>query len=311
MSQEIQKEFGDYLRRLRKERNLSINELAEKSGISNAQISRLENGERGIPKPETIQKIAEALEVPYEEMMVVAGYISADVYLELLKTNKINIPEELKPIVEERKLIEKKTKEAQEEGVALLDAVVKIRKLSLTRLDELDKLVSSTNDLEQVAKAVHEKKTLQNILRRLDMSYIFSDNFNSNLSEKMVRLPIIGSIRAGEPIERLEYNEGYTLVDPDVLRGREGFALRVKGDSMSGDRIMDGDIVIVVKQPEVQPHEIAVVAVNGEEATLKRVKIQGDMCMLVPSNPEYEPMLYPAKDVHIIGKVVEVKFWPK
>lgn len=127
----------------------------------------------------------------------------------------------------------------------------------------------------------------------------------------MLRIPVLGSICAGEPVDFSEYNEGFTLVDPNLLRGKEGFSLRVKGDSMSGDRIMEGDIVIVAKQEEVQPHEIAVVAINGEEATLKRVKQQENMVILVSSNPNYEPMLYPAKDIYILGKVVEVKFWPK
>jgi len=129
--------------------------------------------------------------------------------------------------------------------------------------------------------------------------------YNKNL---MTKIPLLGSIRAGQPIDRIEYNEGYTLVDPERIRGREAFALRVQGDSMSGDRIQEGDVVIVVKQEEVQPHEIAVVAIDGDYATLKRVKPAGDMCMLIPSNPTMSPELVPCKDVKIIGKVVEVKF---
>lgn len=130
-------------------------------------------------------------------------------------------------------------------------------------------------------------------------------------SSEMLRLPVLGSVRAGQPLDRIELNEGYTLVDPDLMRGHEGFALRVKGDSMIGDRIQEGDIVIVVKTTEVQPNEIAVVAVDDDEATLKRVKQQGDMCMLIPSNPSMTPDLYPCDKIKIIGKVVEVKFWPK
>lgn len=127
----------------------------------------------------------------------------------------------------------------------------------------------------------------------------------------MLRIPVLGAVQAGTPIEMIVDNEGYTLVDPCLLRGSEGFALRVKGDSMVGDRIYDGDIVVVAKQNEVQPHEIAVVAVDGEYATLKRVKHHGETCLLLPSNPSMEPLIVPAKDVHILGKVVEVKFQPK
>lgn len=135
--------------------------------------------------------------------------------------------------------------------------------------------------------------------------------FEPYIADSMIRVPILGCVQAGRPIEMIENIDGYTLVDPNVLRGKEGFALRVKGDSMIGDRIQDGDVVIVAQQEEVHPHEIAVVAINGDHATLKRVKRHGSMCMLIPSNPTMEPQLIPAKDVHIIGKVVEVKFWPK
>ncbi|PZN00860.1 MAG: LexA family transcriptional regulator [Bacillota bacterium] len=125
--------------------------------------------------------------------------------------------------------------------------------------------------------------------------------------DRLVRLPVLGKIAAGEPIDRIENIEGYELVEPELLRGRKGFILRVQGNSMTGDRIYDGDRVVVVVQETVQPHDIAVVAVNGEYATLKRVKFQGDMCILTSSNPEFEPIIVPAKDVHIIGKVVEVR----
>ncbi|MDF2964244.1 MAG: transcriptional regulator, family protein [Paenibacillus sp.] len=68
-------EFGIYLKKARESKGISVNQLALESGISNAQISRIENGLRGIPKPETIRKLAEALKLPYEEMMEKAGHM--------------------------------------------------------------------------------------------------------------------------------------------------------------------------------------------------------------------------------------------
>ncbi|MBR0612370.1 helix-turn-helix domain-containing protein [Bacillus safensis] len=67
--------FGAYLRALREEKKLSVNQLAMYSEVSAAGISRIENGKRGIPKPLTIKKLAGALKVPYEDMMQAAGYI--------------------------------------------------------------------------------------------------------------------------------------------------------------------------------------------------------------------------------------------
>ncbi|MCY8520975.1 helix-turn-helix domain-containing protein [Bacillus atrophaeus] len=68
-------EFGEQLRTLREERKLTVNQLAIYSGVSAAGISRIENGKRGVPKPATIKKLAEALKIPYEDLMKKAGYI--------------------------------------------------------------------------------------------------------------------------------------------------------------------------------------------------------------------------------------------
>lgn len=120
-----------------------------------------------------------------------------------------------------------------------------------------------------------------------------------------VEVPILGSVAAGTPITRIEHNEGYLLLPKNLTRNRTTFALNVKGDSMIGDGIYDGDIVIVAKDVEVYPNDIAVVAVNNEEATIKRVKCEKDMCMLIPSNPNMQPKLEHASNIHIIGKVIE------
>jgi transcriptional regulator with XRE-family HTH domain len=71
-------QFGSYLKSVRVQKGISVNQLALQSGISNAQISRIENGLRGTPKPKTIRKLADALKVSYEEMMDQAGHIRED-----------------------------------------------------------------------------------------------------------------------------------------------------------------------------------------------------------------------------------------
>ncbi|SCW40174.1 Peptidase S24-like [Paenibacillus tianmuensis] len=128
-------------------------------------------------------------------------------------------------------------------------------------------------------------------------------------TDAMHRIPTFKSLKSAS--SNNDYNIDFTFVDRDLLQGREGFALYVNEDSMSGDRIMGGDLVVVAKQNEARPNDITAVAVKNQEIILRRVKLHGDMMVLVPSNTEYEPLLVPAKDVRIIGKVVEVKFWPK
>lgn len=68
-------EFGEYLRDLRKERNLTIRQIEAYSGVSNSYLSQLENGKRGIPSPEILQKLAPVLKVSYETLMEKAGYL--------------------------------------------------------------------------------------------------------------------------------------------------------------------------------------------------------------------------------------------
>ena len=124
----------------------------------------------------------------------------------------------------------------------------------------------------------------------------------------MTRVPILGTIRAGEPIYAAENIEGYELVPADDLRGGEYFFLRVKGDSMIGARIQDGDLVLVRRQEDVDDGDIAVILVGPEEATLKRLYRTDGKWILQPANPNYKPLVIDKVDVKIIGKVVRVQF---
>lgn len=135
--------------------------------------------------------------------------------------------------------------------------------------------------------------------------YDFIANQINEYRDNHVFLPVLGTIRAGVPILMDKQYDEYQAVEKGLLRGRDAFVLRVSGNSMSGDRIYDGDKVVVVVQNHVDPNDIAVVAVNGEEATLKRVKYQNGIVILIPSNPEMQPQVYGSTDIHILGKVVE------
>lgn len=125
-----------------------------------------------------------------------------------------------------------------------------------------------------------------------------------------VRIPVLGVIRAGEPIYAEENIIGWVEVPESRVRGGEYFYLRVEGDSMIGSRIYPGDLVLVRRQDAVNDGNIAVVLVNSEEATLKRVKRVGDTVILYPDNPKYHPQIYKAEEVRVLGKVVKVEFEP-
>lgn len=126
------------------------------------------------------------------------------------------------------------------------------------------------------------------------------------------RIPVLGYVAAGIPIEAIEDIIDYEDLSPELLKGgAEYFALKIKGQSME-PKISDGDVVIVRKQPDVDSGQIAIVCVNGDEATCKKVMKQENGILLLPLNPAYAPTFYSNEDIEsipitILGKVVELR----
>lgn len=141
-----------------------------------------------------------------------------------------------------------------------------------------------------------------------DSQRVFSEFFEAI---NMVKIPLLGRIPAGMPIEVIENVEAWISVPEDLVSDGDYFYLRVEGDSMIGSRICDGDRVLVRKQSYVDSGEIAVVRVNSHDATLKRVKKINGQVILYPDNPSYEPIIVKEEEAEIIGKVVRVEFEPK
>ncbi len=137
----------------------------------------------------------------------------------------------------------------------------------------------------------------------------YSPDWINPPSGPMVEIPILGTITAGRPLFAAEHREGSVEVPLNTVLGGQYYYLRVKGDSMKGDDISDGSLVLVRLQSTTEPHEIAVVLVNGDEATIKRVKQYGNMVSLRSSNPAYQDIDVPVQDVRILGKVVKVEKW--
>ncbi len=113
-------------------------------------------------------------------------------------------------------------------------------------------------------------------------------------------LPLVGKIAAGRPIEALA---SYEMVDlAQQLLGPNRFVLKVCGDSMIGDNIMDGDYVVCESRSTASNGEIVVALIDNQEATLKRLQREQDnMVKLLPSNPSLQPMLYAAERINVQG----------
>ena len=151
------------------------------------------------------------------------------------------------------------------------------------------------------------------------MSRIFGVSADTLLGESAPPLstggtwvPVLGDVAAGIPIEAVENIVDYEEIDTAMAANGKYYGLRIKGSSME-PRIRDGDVVIVRQQEDADTGDTAVVLVNGESATVKRIKKEPDGGLwLLPNNPAYDPQHYsPAevaeKPVRIIGKVVELR----
>ena len=124
-------------------------------------------------------------------------------------------------------------------------------------------------------------------------------------SKPQSEIPLRGRIAAGAPLEAVEQSE--TLNIADYIGGANTFALEVRGNSMIDDHICDGDIVLLEKATEARDGDIAVALVAGSDATLKRIyREPGDVIRLQPANSTLKPIIVPAADVEIQGRLLAV-----
>lgn len=118
-----------------------------------------------------------------------------------------------------------------------------------------------------------------------------------------VELPLLGLIAAGSPIEALENRESI-VVPTDMVGRRETYVLKVRGNSMIGDGILDGDFVVVEKRDHARNGETVVALINKEEVTLKRFYIEADGVRLQPANPAMQPIVLKNGDFSIQGVMI-------
>jgi SOS-response transcriptional repressor LexA len=322
-----EKKFGDKLKELRKNKGLKIRELEALAGVSNAYLSQLENGKRGKPSPDIIKKLAPHLGVTYTEIMKLAGYITEDINQEALDLLKLEDIEEVFEYAFEQFF----------NGISNDGEVLKeFRESFIGKVNELDTNISEFFSEDNMKKRRVWEELFNNLTFQEKLEFLLLLKKDVNIkpiyqlknetlykaeskenyytrndveqADKSVRVPILGYIAAGQPIFADEHIIDYEEVPGEFNENH--FMLIVKGDSMKGSRIYPGDKVLVKMQPEVENGEIAVVNVNGEDATLKKVKKYEDGSIwLVSTNEKYAPIPF-KKSSRIIGKVIKVIFEP-
>ena len=151
-------------------------------------------------------------------------------------------------------------------------------------------------------------------LFNVDMNYLLSRSetkFSGKRETKAIRINVYGRVAAGVPIAMIEDVIDWEEIPADMASKGEYFALKIKGHSME-PKISDGDVVIVKCQDTADSGDIVIAAVNGEDATCKRLRRYRDGIELVPLNATYETMFFTndeiaSKPITILGRVVELR----
>lgn len=166
--------------------------------------------------------------------------------------------------------------------------------------------VKALSTVHQYIKSLEQKGYLQK-----DANAARGINYIMNAGRyigQFIRIPMVGTIVAGYPLEAVEeISEYLTFPSSSFSETKEYFALKVKGDSMVDSYIMEDDLVIVEKTHLVSDGDLVVALVDGGNATLKHFfKHADNQIRLQPANQKYKPFIYPVGEVEIQGKVVQI-----
>lgn len=203
----------------------------------------------------------------------------------------------------------KRLTERQQQIYLFIVKMIRERGYPPTIRDIMDQFgIASTNGVRTTLLAL-AKKGYINRHPKLSRGIELTDYVERVIpgSGKVREIPIVGRIAAGEPILAVENLEGSLAIDSTFVPSETLFALRVHGESMKNAGILDGDYVFARQQEKAENGEI-VVAVIGEEATVKRYKPEKTRILLMPENEAYEPIVVNpwSPEFRIAGKVVGV-----
>ena len=135
----------------------------------------------------------------------------------------------------------------------------------------------------------------------------YDPNSGAAMERRPVRhVPLVGDVAAGTDVLAQENVEEIYPLPSDLTGEGELFMLRVRGRSMIDAGILDGDFIVARAQTTAEPNDMVVAGIPGEEATVKTFTRAGDKVVLVPANPDFEPMTFDADEVTVFGKVVTV-----
>ena len=185
--------------------------------------------------------------------------------------------------------------------------------LNLKSKSGIHRLISALEERGFVKRLAHKARALEVI--KLPENASANDIFNSFTPSVIKggldkstssKISVLGSIAAGTPIEAIQQEVDKVALPEDLQKNGEHFGLKVKGDSMIEAGINDGDTVIVKKATNAENGQIAVVLIDEQEATLKRIRKKGNTIALEAANKNYDTKIYAANRIKIQGKLVSL-----
>tara|TARA_B100001093_G_scaffold501299_1_gene552773 strand:+ start:452 stop:1126 length:675 start_codon:yes stop_codon:yes gene_type:complete len=187
--------------------------------------------------------------------------------------------------------------------------------LNLKSKSGIHRLISALEERGFVKRLAHKARALEVV--KLPENASANDIFNSftpsvikgGLDKSKInssKVSILGSIAAGTPIEAIQHEVDKVALPDDLQKNGEYFGLRVKGDSMIEAGINDGDTVIIKKTSTADTGQIAVVLIDEQEATLKRIRKKGNTVALEAANKNYDTKIYASNRIKIQGRLISL-----
>ena len=194
----------------------------------------------------------------------------------------------------------------QKEVLSFIAGYIKKHSYPPTIRDIADHFTMSVKGAYDHVAALKRKKYLKQNDNRSRTMELVQAKVDEDLGTA-AKIPIVGTVAAGIPILTEENIEGFITLDHSALKkNRTYFAVKVRGDSMTGAGIMDGDLAIIEKRHVVENGDIAV-AVVDDAFTLKRFyKVANNNIKLVAENPKLKPMIHRGEHVRLEGRLVQI-----
>ena len=187
--------------------------------------------------------------------------------------------------------------------------------LNLKSKSGIHRLISALEERGFVKRLAHKARALEVV--KLPENASANDIFNSftpsvikgGLDKSKInssKVSVLGSIAAGTPIEAIQHEVDKVALPEDLQKNGEYFGLKVKGDSMIEAGINDGDTVIIKKATTADTGQIAVVLIDEQEATLKRIRKKGNTIALEAANKNYDTKIYASNRIKIQGRLISL-----